>query len=154
MAVEHVYDVTVTWQHDRKGIMRSSVLNKPVEVATPPEFAKGMAGIWSPEHLLVAAVNSCLMTTFLAIADNFNLNFISFDSHGAGKLSMVDGKYMISEITLTPEVVIAREEDREKAEKVLYKSEANCLISHSIKSMIIFTPVIKVLNEAPQAIAE
>lgn len=149
MAVEHLYDVTVTWQHDRKGIMQSSALNKTVEVATPPEFAKGMAGIWSPEHLLVAAVNSCLMTTFLAIAENFNLDYVSFSSHGSGKLAMVDGKYMISEITLTPEVVITEETARDKAEKVLVKSEKACLISNSVKSAIHFHPVITVQNEVP-----
>lgn len=152
MAVEHIYDVTVTWQHDRKGLMQSSALNKTVEVATPPEFAKGMAGIWSPEHLLVAAVNSCLMTTFLAIADNFNLDFVSFTSHGTGKLAIVEGKYMISEITLTPEVVIPEESTREKAEKVLQKAEKACLISHSVKSDIHYHPVIKVQAAALEAV--
>ncbi len=51
----------------------SPVLNTKIEVATPPEFPKGIAGIWSPEHLLVAAVSSCLMTTFLAVAENSKL---------------------------------------------------------------------------------
>ncbi len=75
MQEPHYYDVTVTWQHDRKGIMQSDTLPNTIEVATPPEFTKGMPGIWSPEHLLVAAVNSCLMTTFLAIAENSRLAF-------------------------------------------------------------------------------
>jgi len=35
-----------------------------IEVATLPEFPKGIPGIWSPEHLFTAAVSSCLMTTF------------------------------------------------------------------------------------------
>lgn len=64
MSTTHYYDISVAWQHDRKGVMSSTVLNDSLEVATPPEFAKGMAGIWSPEHLLVAAVNSCMITTF------------------------------------------------------------------------------------------
>lgn len=58
-----------------KGIMSSPILPLKIEVATPPEFPKGMEGIWSPEHLLVAAVNSYLMTTFLAIAENSKLEF-------------------------------------------------------------------------------
>ena len=76
----HYYDVNLKWLADRKGLMSSPVLHTTLEVATPPEFAKGMPGIWSPEHLLVAAVNSCLMTTFLAIAENSKLEFISFES--------------------------------------------------------------------------
>lgn len=152
MAIEHVYDVSITWTQDRKGIMSSSVLESDIEVATPPEFPKGMAGIWSPEHLLVAAVNSCLMTTFLAVAENSKLDFISFTSHGAGKLEMIDGKYMVSEITLSPVVVIADAADTEKAERLLQKSEAACLISHSVKSAIVFKPVVALHVPATESI--
>jgi peroxiredoxin-like protein len=144
MTEAHYYDVNVQWIADRKGIMNSSVLTDKIEVATPPEFAKGMPNIWSPEHLLVAAVNSCLMTTFLAIAENSKLEFISFDSKAVGKLEIIDGKYIISEIELQPIVVISDIADKERTERVLVKSEKVCLISNSIKSTIIFKPEIKV----------
>ena len=143
MTNTHFYDVNVQWIADRKGIMSSSVLTNKIEVATPPEFANGMADIWSPEHLLVAAVNSCLMTTFLAIAENSKLEFIKFDSKATGKLEIIEGKYMMSEIELMPVLVIANEADKEKAERVLVKSEKACLISNSVKSAIIFKPVIQ-----------
>lgn len=142
MAATHFYNVQLTWDTDRKGTMRSDVLNHHLEVATPPEFPKGMAGIWSPEHLLVAAVNSCLMTTFLAVAENFKLPFSHFESSATGKLEVVDGKYMISEIELLPVLTINDEADREKADKVLVKSEAACLISNSVKAKIIFKPAV------------
>ncbi len=55
----HFYNVAVNWENKRKGILCSPELNEKkgicIEVATPPEFPKGMEGIWSPEHLLVAA---------------------------------------------------------------------------------------------------
>ncbi|MBS1606454.1 MAG: OsmC family protein [Bacteroidetes bacterium] len=138
------YEVSLQWAEGRKGLVSSPVLNKSIEVATPPEFAKGIAGIWSPEHLLVAAVDSCLMTTFLAIAENSGLAFVHFESKALGKLEKVDGKYLISEIQLSPRLVIADESQREKARKVLEKSEAACLISNSIKSKIVFSPEIEV----------
>lgn len=140
----HYYDVNIQWIADRKGIINSTVLTEKIEVATPPEFAKGMPNFWSPEHLLVAAVNSCLMTTFLAIAENSKLDFISFNSNAIGKLEIVDGKYLISEIELMPTVLITNIADKEKTERVLIKSEKACLISNSIKSTIIFKPEIKV----------
>jgi peroxiredoxin-like protein len=143
----HHYEVKVTWQSDRKGLMSSPVLHSIIEVATPPEFTKGMPGIWSPEHLLVGAVNSCLMTTFLAIAENFKFDFISFDSTASGKLEKVDGKFMISEIALSPVLTIPPDADKEKAMRILEKSEAACLISNSVKSKIIFIPEIKVAEE-------
>lgn len=136
MAQEHSYQVRVKWEHDRKGTLSSEVLDDDITIATPPEFKKGMAGIWSPEHYLLSAVNGCLMTTFLAIAENFKLEFKSFDSQSEGKLGMVDGVYMMSEITLKPTLVIHREEDKELAEKVLQKSEKACLISNSLKTEV------------------
>lgn len=144
MSQEHFYDVSLTWNTDRKGTMRSDVLNSSIEVATPPEFPKGMQGIWSPEHLFVAAINSCLMTTFLAIAENSRLVYNNFESKAIGKLELVDGKYLMSEVVLKPVVILSNEDDREKALKVLHKSEAACLISNSVKSKIILEPEVKV----------
>ncbi|MBL7701624.1 MAG: OsmC family protein [Ferruginibacter sp.] len=140
----HHYEVKVKWDADRKGTMTSPVLNSSIEVATPPEFPKGMAGIWSPEHLLVAAVNSCLMTTFLAIAENFKFDFIHFESNANGKLERVDGKYMITEVELSPVLTIAPDADKEKALRILEKSEAACLISNSVKAAIVFKPMLKI----------
>jgi peroxiredoxin-like protein len=142
----HYYEVKLNWESDRKGLMSSPVLNAHIEVATPPEFPKGIPGIWSPEHLLVAAVNSCLMTTFLAIAENSAFNFISFTSNANGKLEKVDGKYMISEIVLSPVLTIKNDAEKEKAMKLLQKSEAACLISNSVRSKIVFNPTINTQN--------
>lgn len=145
MDTAHYYEVNLNWEKDRKGVMSSPVLNTNIEVATPPEFPKGMPGIWSPEHLLVAAVDSCLMTTFLAIAENSKFDFINFESHAAGKLERIDSKYMISEIVLSPILTVTHDADKEKAIRILQKSEAACLVSNSVKATIVFKPEIKVV---------
>lgn len=142
METAYHYEVKVNWEADRKGSLSSPVLDTTIEVATPPEFTKGMPGIWSPEHLLVAAVNSCLMTTFLAIAENFKFEFIHFESNAVGTLEKVDGKFMMSEVALSPVLTIAPDADKEKASRILEKSEAACLISNSVKAKIIFKPEI------------
>jgi|SRR6185503_1804602 peroxiredoxin-like protein len=142
MSTEHFYEVHVNWVNNRVGVMHSPELNDEVDVATPPQFLKGVEKIWSPEHLFTAAVNSCLMTTFLAIAENSKLEFDGFTSKALGKLEMIDNKYIMSEVTLIPQLTISREEDRERAVRVLQKSEAACLISNSIKSAIVFKPEI------------
>ncbi|WP_298411260.1 OsmC family protein [Hydrotalea sp.] len=144
----HFYQVDVTWNSERKGVMCSPELNKEagscIEVATPPNFPKGMPGIWSPEHLFTAAVSSCLMTTFLAIDENSKLTYTHFSCRSKGKLEQVDGKFMMSEVLLEPTVIITDEKDRERAERVFQKSEAACLISNSVKSTITMIPTILV----------
>ena len=50
----------------------------------------------------------------------------------------------MTEILLEPIVTITDEKDREKAERVLQKSEAACLISNSVKSKITMIATIKI----------
>ncbi|MFN3756857.1 MAG: OsmC family protein [Flavobacterium sp.] len=144
----HYYNVEINWENTRKGIICSPELNKEngvcIEVATPPEFSKGIKGIWSPEHLFVAAVSGCLMTTFLAIAENSTLEFTSFTCKSKGKLDIVEGKLMISEILLNPTVVISDEQYRDKTIRIVKKAEDACLISHSVKSKIAMEITIEV----------
>jgi len=142
MNLQHLYEVDVNWKAGKLGLLKSTELTEEIEVATPPQFPGGMENIWSPEHFFTAAVNSCLMTTFLAIAEFSKLEFESFTSKARGKLEMIEGKYIMSEITLMPKLTIANETLREKALRVLQKAEAACLISNSIKSTIIFQPEI------------
>jgi len=150
---KHSYNVNISWTQNRKGMMCSPELQKNetnetncIEVATPPEFPGGMPNIWSPEHLFTAAVSSCLMTTFLAISENSKLEFVSFKCGSKGILEKVDGKFMISEVLLFPEVVITDESQRERAERILEKSEKACLISNSISSKVTMEPKVIVQN--------
>lgn len=144
----HNYNVDISWDHERMGVMCSPELNKTTDsciaVATPPEFPKGIPGIWSPEHLFTASVSSCLMTTFLAIAENSKLDFLNFRCKSKGTLEKVEGKFLMTKIFLEPEVTIVNAKDSERAFRVLEKSEKACLISNSIKSEIIMTPIIKI----------
>ncbi|MBE7638987.1 OsmC family peroxiredoxin [Salegentibacter sp. BLCTC] len=146
MAHKHEYRVDLTWKEDRKGEVSSPELSDIIETATPPDFPKGIPNIWSPEHFLVAAVESCLMTTFLAIAENSKLEFVSFKSQATGKLDKVDGKFQMTEIILKPILEIFNENNAERAKRILDKSEKACLISNSIKSKIILEPEIKIAS--------
>ena len=147
----HYYHVNVAWSTDRKGMMCSPELNQTtlgstgcIEVATPPEFPKGIPGIWSPEHLFTASVSSCLMTTFLAIAENSQLDFLTFDCQAEGKLERFEGKFLMTEVVLRPIVTVRNEKDIDKALTILQKSEDNCLISRSVRSKITMIPRVSV----------
>lgn len=145
----HYYNVDINWNTDRKGMMCSPELNIEngnnntcIEVATPPEFPKGIPGMWSPEHLFTASVSSCFMTSFLAVAENSKLEFEKFSCKSKGKLDRVDGKFMMTEILLEPTLIIYKEKDRARAERVLQKSESICLITRSIKTNVKMNPTI------------
>lgn len=133
---KHSYNVSLKWEEGRKGIVSSKALPLKIEVATPPEFENGVPGIWSPEHLFTASVVSCFMTTFLAIAEYSKLEYEQFDCTSEGVLEKCDGKFIMSEINLFAKLKINDLTKKEKAERILRKSEAACLISNSIKSKV------------------
>lgn len=139
----HYYQTSVHWKNGRIGEITAPGI-PTVEVATPPEFNKGVPGIWSPEHLFIASANVCLMTTFLAISENSGLDFVSYSCKANGKLEKVDRAFMITEITLEPEIVLPAGGDIGRAERLIQKSEANCLISNSMKTKINLLPKISV----------
>lgn len=141
---KHIYTVSLDWSEGRKGIMETAGLPQKIEVATPPEFDKGVPGIWSPEHLYTASILSCFMTTFLAIAEYSQLEYSAFNCKAEGVLDKVEGKYQMTEVRLYPALTISDESKKEKAVRILEKSEAACLISNSVKTSVHLHPEIVV----------
>lgn len=146
---KHNYNVEVTWKEGRRGVicspeLKNAGIHNCIEVATPPEFPKGIPYIWSPEHLFTASIASCFMTTFLAIAENSQLPFLHFTCASEGVLEEVGGKPELTEIILKPVVTIADEKFLEKALRVLQKSESACLVSHAVRIRIATLPSVMV----------
>jgi organic hydroperoxide reductase OsmC/OhrA len=150
-AIEHHYACSLTWSGEKKGRLEAPGL-PPLEVATPPEF-KGHPGIWSPEHLFVAAALSCLMTTFLSLAEKARLRLAGFHAGATGRLTQrADSKLAITEIVLAPEIAIYDAADEAKAHELIEKAEKYCLISNSMNSTIALEPKV-VVQAAPAASA-
>ena len=135
------YDTEVEWKKEKEGHISGTSLPE-VPVGAPPEF-KGREGVWSPEHLFVASLNTCYMLTFLAIAENSKVPLMSFSSTAKGKLEKVAGSnYQITEIVVKPRVVIASVNDLSRMPRILEKAKENCFVSNSIKSAIKLEPEI------------
>jgi organic hydroperoxide reductase OsmC/OhrA len=141
MEDKYYYNTSVQLDEGRVGTLSSPTLDS-FKVATPPEFPKGVPNTWSPEHLYVASVNVCLMTTSAAVAENSKLEIESYSCEGIEILEKVDGAFMISEIELKPVIKIKFEKDKERAERIIQKSEKICLVSNSVKTKIILSPQI------------
>ena len=134
------YKTAVTWREEMKGFL-CSFGKETIEIAAPPEF-KGHEGMWTPEDLFVASVNVCIKTTFLHYAKKEGLELLSYESDAEGILEKVEKQLLFSEIKVTPKIVVASNEDIEKAKKLVELSKKNCLISNSIKSKVTVLPVV------------
>ena len=136
---KHVYRTSLRWETQRRGKLSSEGL-PDLAVATPPEFPGGHPGIWSPEHLFVAAAEACLMTTFLAIAENSKLEYSEYRSEAEGQLEKTEQGLMVTTITIKAHVRIKDEALRERAVRVIQKAEQHCLISNSMKTRVQVEP--------------
>ena len=131
------YKAKTAWSSARRGTL--SALGKPnIVVGSPPEF-KGQPDIWAPEELLVGSVNTCLMLTFLTLAQAKGLTPVRYEGEAEGLLENVEGKYRITEIMVRPRVSLKDKAELERAREIMETVEAQCFISNSIKSKVLLT---------------
>lgn len=103
-----------------------------LEVAPPRNF-DGPGDTWTPEEMLLASVANCLALTFKAIAKAGRLEWQEIHCHSEGVLDKVEHRVKFSRIETTARLVITSEADRNKAEQLLEKTEANCFVSNTLE---------------------
>ena len=124
------YKTYLEWKKGKEGILTAP--HKPdVRIGCPPEFG-GEPYYWSPEHLLVASVDVCIMTTFLDKLLKNNCQILSYKSNVVGKAQLVRGVFKFSDITVKPIVKVKTSEEIEKIEKLLDASAKECMVSNSL----------------------
>lgn len=121
--------------YDRTHVLRLGS-GTTLDAAAAPEY-KGDASKANPEELLVAALSSCHMLSFLAIAARKRLTVDSYTDHARGSMSKNDkGKLWVSEVTLTPHVVFALPVTQETLDALHAQAHAECFIASSVKTAI------------------
>jgi organic hydroperoxide reductase OsmC/OhrA len=132
------YKAKTTWSSARRGML--SAAGRPnIIVGSPPEF-KGEPDIWAPEELLVGSLNTCMMLTFLTLAQAQGLTPVGYESEAEGLLENVEGKYHITKVAVRPHVTLKSEAEREPARKIMESVESHCFIAKSIAARVTLTP--------------
>lgn len=136
------YRARTTWRGARQGVLSGP--GKPdVIVGSPPEW-KGRPDNWAPEELLVASVNSCIMLTFLTLAQGRGVTLVAYDSDAEGDLEIIDGVYQVTRITARPRIAVANETELHAARDAMDEVEARCFMSQSVKAEVTLVPEITV----------
>jgi organic hydroperoxide reductase OsmC/OhrA len=117
-----------------------SAAGKPkIVVGSPPEF-KGEPNDWAPEELLVGSLNTCMMLTFLTLAQAQGLIPVGYEGEAEGQLENIEGKYQITNVVVRPCVTLKSEAELQPARKAMESVEAHCFIANSIKAKVTLTP--------------
>ena len=108
----------------------------------PPLDFDGPGDAWSPEQLLLAAVQACFLLTFRAVAQASRLEFVSISVEAEGVVDRVDGVTRFTEIVLRPLVTLPAGVDWTRVRRTLEKAERGCLVAASLQTPIRLEPEI------------
>jgi len=136
------YKAKTTWTSERLGLLSGT--GKPnIIVGSPPEF-KGKPDNWAPEELLVGSVNTCILLTFLTLAQGRGLIPAAYESEAEGLLENVDGKFLMTEVTVRPRITVKNEADIEPIRDAIESAEPRCFMSNSVKAKVTVVPEVVV----------
>jgi organic hydroperoxide reductase OsmC/OhrA len=136
----HQYDTHLEAGPMGSGIVSTSGL-PPLKTAPPVQF-DGPGNAWSPEHLFLAAIQTCFLFTFRAVARASNLEYLALDVDATGVVNREGRTTRFTEVVLTPRLTLSAGADRDHALRTLMKAEATCLVSASISTPIRLAPEI------------
>jgi peroxiredoxin-like protein len=131
MPTSYSYRTTAHWTEHTRGIVEAEGIPRTINFAAPPEFG-GEPGLWTPEHLLMAAVSTCYVATLRAVAEASKLQLHSLELTIEGTVEKQEGGFRFTRLLLRPAVTIMKEGDRERMGRLLEKAERICLITRSL----------------------
>jgi organic hydroperoxide reductase OsmC/OhrA len=112
-------------------------------VVTPASAAPGYKGEpdrVDPEEAFVAALSSCHMLTFLAIAAKKKLVVDAYHDRAVGRMEKnAAGRLAVTSVDLRPKVTFAPgvEVDGPTLKKMHHDAHENCFIAQSVKTLVI-----------------
>ena len=136
------FKTNTRWIKERKGVLASSE-KKTIEIACPPEFG-GEKDYWTAEHLFVASVEICIMTTFKWLLEKSNGQLISYKSEAVGSTQMMNNDFRFSEIEIKPVISVPEKDSFQKAEVAIENACKQCLISKALTVRVRVNPEIRI----------
>jgi organic hydroperoxide reductase OsmC/OhrA len=133
---------TKTYRSYRRDHVLSSGAKPPIEGSSDPAF-RGDASRYNPEELLVAALSSCHMLSYLhlcainqVVVENYS------DAASAIMEERADGSGAFVRALLRPQVTISVGGDRAKAQVLHHEAHEKCFIANSVNFLVEIQPEI------------
>jgi organic hydroperoxide reductase OsmC/OhrA len=130
-ALPHVYSVAAAGSAG--GSIAITAAGLPALASAPPPEFDGPGDQWSPESLLAAAVASCFILTFRAIARASRLEWTRLECHAEGTLERADGVMQFTHFTTRATLTVPEGTSSVLCERALTKAEEGCLVANSLR---------------------
>jgi organic hydroperoxide reductase OsmC/OhrA len=142
MAQIHHFSAKLTWTGAAKGSTSSyasysrdhliEVPGKPPLPGSADQVFRGDSSRHNPEDLLVMSLSACHMLTYLAEAARAGVQVVAYSDEASGTMQLHQGKMRFTEVSLRPQVVIARNSDPVLATRLHEQAHADCFIANSV----------------------
>lgn len=141
--MEHHYKLRAVWQvnnnegnkniraYDRSHTV--SIAGKPELHLTTDNAAVGDKSKLNPEDLLVTALASCHMLSYLYVCSLEGIIITSYEDNASGiMIEHKEGGGNFKEVTLNPVFTVAEENMKQKAIELHHKAHEICYIANSV----------------------
>jgi len=139
----HRYALQLDWTGARQGAAekyetysreyRIAMPGKPALLGSADPAFRGDASLHNPEELLLAALSSCHMLSFLALCVRTRIPVVAYTDSASGTMSEKAPHRMgFTEVVLRPRVVIAKGADAGKAKALHEQAHELCFIANSV----------------------
>lgn len=155
MAKQHQYALTIEWtgntgegtasyrSYERSH--RISAGNKPAILASSDPAFRGDRTCYNPEELLVAALASCHMLSYLHLCAVAGIVVTAYADSATGTMvETPDGGGHFTEVTLNPTVVVTELWMVDKANALHHQANQLCFIANSCKFPVHHQPTCRV----------
>ncbi len=152
---EHHYALSIEWTgnlgtgtSDYRAYTRNhfvSTENKPNILASSDPHFRGDKTRYNPEEMLVAALSSCHMLSYLHLCAVNGVVVIGYTDKPTGTMvENPNGSGQFTEVTLNPVVKVKDSSMNEKATELHHQAEKLCFIARSVNFAVHHKP--KVIN--------
>ncbi len=93
-----------------------------------------------PEDMFVAALSSCHMLSFLAIAARKRITVLAYDDDASGWLENEGGKLWMTRVVLRPKIRFEGAPDAATVDQMHHMAHEQCFIANSVKTDVRVEP--------------
>ena len=144
----HFYATNLSWDGSTAAGYRA--YSRSHRVSAPPAAAeltlsadphyRGDETLLNPEQLLVMAVSSCQLLSFLALAALRHVNVLSYEDDARGSMADDVSPVRISHIELVPTIQVEAGTDHDLVRALVHEAHETCYIANSLNTTITVEP--------------
>lgn len=151
MSHKHTYRSRLSWQgstasgyesYERTHRIELPPASGDLVLSADPAF-RGCAELANPEQLLLAAVSSCQLLTFLALAARSRLEILAYQDDAEAIMPEEPAPMRITRVTLRPRITVAAGTDVERVAHLVERGHEACFIANTLNAEVVVESVIE-----------